>query len=196
MGQVTKLQLLRAEPVQKELELLDDQLTKIDAIAQEGRGQRGGGGGNFQNLSDEERAKLREEAAKRTAETNKKVDAVLLDHQKKRLQEIWLQAAGTGALNDAEVAKELAITEDQKTKLADASREAAAAMREAFQGGDFNAEKMAQLRKESTEKTLAVLTSEQKDKFEKMQGKKVTFDLAAIVRGGRGQRRGGGGGNQ
>jgi hypothetical protein len=191
MGQVTKLQLVQAEPVQKELELLDDQKSKIAAIAEEQQGQ--GRGGN-QDLSPEERAKRRQE---RTAALNQKIDAVLLDHQRTRLQEVWLQAAGTGALSDADVAKALAITEDQQTKLADARQANAEAMREAFQGGEFNAEKMAQLRKESTERTLAVLTAEQKDKFEKMQGKKVTFDLTAIGRGrgGGGRRGGGGGGN-
>src|SRR5688572_15256435 len=67
MFQVTKLQLLSAEPVQKELELLDDQKSKIEAIAEEQRGQRGGGG---QDLSDEERAKRR---ADRTAALNQKI---------------------------------------------------------------------------------------------------------------------------
>jgi len=190
MFQVTKLQLLSAEPVQKELELVDDQKSKIAAIAEEQQGQRGGGG---QDLSAEERAKRRTE---RAAALNQKIDAVLLDHQRTRLQEVWLQAAGTGALSDADVAKALAITEDQQTKLADARRAAAEAMQEALQGGNFDREKIQQLRKEASDKTLAVLTSEQKDKFEKMQGKKVTFDLTAIGRGGRGQRRGGGGNNQ
>jgi len=192
MFQVTKLTLLQAEPVQKELELVDDQKSKIAAIAEEQRGQQGQRGGG-QDLSDEERAKRRADRAAALAALNQKIDAVLLDHQRTRLQEVWLQAAGTGALDDADVAKALAISEDQQTKLADARRAAAEAMQDALQGGNFDREKIQQLRKEASDKTLAVLTSEQKDKFEKMQGKKVTFDLTAIGRGrGGGGRRGGG----
>jgi hypothetical protein len=193
---VSKLQLVQAEPVQKELELVGDQKDQITKIAEDARaGRRGGGGGFDPNATAEERAKAREEAMARTREIDKKVDAVLVGPQKTRLNEIYIQALGTAALSNEDVAKELGISKDLQEKIAEARREA---MQGAFQGGGgggFNAEAITKARKEADDKALALLSSEQKEKFEKMKGKAVSFDLTTIGRGGRGQRRGGGGNN-
>src|SRR5688572_28902848 len=78
---ISKAQLLQNENVQKELELVDDQKTALAKIAEEARAGRGGGG-NFQDLSAEERAKLRDERMARQRETEKKIDTVLLAPQK------------------------------------------------------------------------------------------------------------------
>jgi hypothetical protein len=191
---VSKLALVQAEPVQKELELVADQKDQLAKVAEEAReGRRGAGGGFDPNASPEERAKRREEQAARQREIDKKVDAVLVGPQKTRLNEIYIQALGTAALSNEEVAKELGIGADLQEKIATTRREA---MQAAFQGGGgggFNAEDFAKARREADDKVLALLSSEQKEKFEKMKGKKVDFDLNTIGRGGRGRR---GGGNQ
>jgi len=49
-------------------------------------------------------------------------------------------------------------------------------------------EKAHAIQKESTEKALAVLTEEQKGKFEKMKGPKLDLELPSLVQGG--ERRG------
>ena len=51
--------LLRNEAVQKELAVTDEQLTKLKALFEAGRGP--GGNGRFRDMTDEERQKLREE---------------------------------------------------------------------------------------------------------------------------------------
>jgi hypothetical protein len=193
---VSKLQLVQAEPVQKELELVADQKDQIAKLAEEAQAaRRGGGGGNFQDLSDEERAKRRQEQLARTRETDKKVEAILVGPQKTRLNEIYVQALGTGALTNEEIAKELGIGADLQEKINTTRQEA---MQAAFQGGGggggFNPEALAKARAEVDTKVLALLSAEQKEKFEKMKGKKVDFDLTAIGRGrgGAGRR----GGNQ
>ncbi len=190
-GGVSKLALVQAEPVQKELEIVADQKEQLAKIAEESRGGRGQRGGFDPNASDEERAKAREEAQARAREIDKKVDAVLVGPQKTRLNEIYIQALGTAALSNEEIAKELGIDKATQEKIADARQEA---MRAAFQGGGgggFDREAFAKARTEADEKALSMLSADQKAKFEKMKGKKVDFDLTTIGRGGRGQRRGG-----
>ena len=138
-------------------------------------------------------AKLRQEQLAQTRETDTKVDAILVGPQKTRLKEIYVQALGTGALSNEEIAKELGIGTDLQEKINTTRQEA---MQAAFQGGGggggFNPEALAKARAEVDTKALALLSAEQKEKFEKMKGKKVDFDLTAIGRGGRR----GGGGNQ
>jgi Spy/CpxP family protein refolding chaperone len=193
---VSKAMLLQNENVQKELELVDDQKTELAKIAEDARqGRRGGGGGNFQDLSAEERAKLREEAQARQNEIDKKIDTVLLPPQRTRLNEIYVQALGSNALTNPDIAKELGIGPDLQERIADARREA---MQDAFQGGGFGdlspeerTKRMAELRTEVDKKVLALLSPDQQAKFEKMKGKKVSFELNVFGgRGGRGRRGG------
>lgn len=190
------------EEVQKELKITDEQKTKLDAIRAEARQGGGGGGGggfgNFQNMSEEERNKLFEEMRKQGEERNKKVEAVLNDDQNKRAKEILLQVRGNSALADPEVAKGLALTEDQVASVKTIGEESGKQMRELFQpggGGDREEarKKMEELRKNTDEEYLNVLTDEQKAKFAAMKGAKFDIDPAAL-RGGFGGPGGGGGG--
>ena len=189
-GGISKIALLQNENVQKELELVDSQKDELAKIQEEARqGRRGGGGGNFQDLSAEERAKLREERQARQQETEKKIETVLLAPQKTRLNEIYVQALGTTALTDEAIAKELGIGEDLQERISETRREAFQA---AFQdGGGRGPEAFAKVREETDKKVLALLSADQQAKFEKMKGKPVTFELNMFGRGGRGRRGGG-----
>jgi Spy/CpxP family protein refolding chaperone len=192
MFRVSKIQLLQAEQVQKELELVDDQKEQIGKIADESReGMRDlFPAGGLRDLSDEERTKRLAEVntkmEERNKEVDKKLDTVLLDHQKTRLNEIYIQARGTQALTDKEIATALNISDDQKKKIEATREENQRAQREAFTGGDFDPEKARTMRREADEKVLAVLTAEQRDKFEKMQGKKIDLPRGGFGRGGAG----------
>lgn len=136
---------------------------------QPGRGQ----------LSDEERQKLREEAQARAKKEREELAKILKPDQLKRLKEIYIQHAGLAAQGDADVATDLGISDEQKTKMAKVREEQGAKLRELFTGdaGDREAArtKMTELRKETDEKVLAVLSEDQKKKFEDMKGKK--FDM-------------------
>jgi hypothetical protein len=141
----------------------------------------------------------------------KQVDEVLMPNQRDRLKQITVQAQGTGALSDEEVAKELGLSDDQEKQIQQVRQEAAEKMRENFRpgaGGDGDREarreQFQKAQKETDDKVLAVLTSEQRDKFEKMKGEK--YEDVSELRfggfggfggpgGGRGQRRGGGNNN-
>jgi DNA anti-recombination protein RmuC len=190
--------LLGNPQVQKELKMTDDQTAKIGEIQREmfaGFGQ-GGQGGNNQNLSDEERQKRREEFQKRNEENNKKLTAVLSADQNARLKQIQLWVGGVaGLVYNADAAKELKITDDQKEALKTITDESAKKTGELFQGlrgasQDEQAqarEKMTAMRKETETECTAVLTDEQKAQFAKMRGEKFELDMSQAF-GGRGRR--------
>jgi len=131
---------------------------------------------------------MREEAAARAKKEREELAKILKPEQLKRLTEIYIQQAGLAALQDADVAEKLKISAEQKEKMAKLREEQGAAMRELFSpDGDREAArtKMADLRKQTDEKTLAVLTEDQKKQFEEMKGKK--FDMPENAgRGGAG----------
>ena len=116
----------------------------------------------------------------------KKVDEILLPNQKERLEELSIQVRRGQALSDNKVAAKLSLTDDQKEKLKAISGDYQQKFRDLRQGGGPpNFEEMQKLRTEEGDKEMAVLTSEQKEQFTKLQGKKVEIDL---FRGfGRGQ---------
>ena len=196
-GGVSETQLLQVPQVQKELELVDDQIAKLKELASDRSGFSG-----LRDLSSEER---REKMAAAAKERKAKLDAILLPAQQTRLAEISLQVRGASALNDEDIQTKLAITADQKTALSTLRDENRKAMGELFAGGGggrdaseevraANREKISKAMAEANEKTLAVLTSDQKADFEKLQGKKIEIDRAALrgPGGPGGGRRGGG----
>ena len=189
MGQLSASRLLGAKEVQDALKLTDEQKEKITKITDEGREAmreafQGEGG--------------REKVAEITKATTDKINEVLDDGQEKRLMGILIQVNPVAALMDPAVAKELNITDDQKTKM----REAAAGFREKFgELGDLSREergkKMEELQAEISKKVMAELTSDQQEQLEKMKGEKVTVDMAALRGGpGGGRQRGEGGGRR
>lgn len=194
-------QLLGVEAVQKELDLLEEQ---VDELKELGDARRGGGGerpdfSKIREMSEEERTeffqKMRTDSEKRGKEREGKIKDILLPEQWERLQEIRLQLMGVGALLQEEIQKELKISEAQVEKMTktveEASSEMMAEMRELFQGGNREGirEKMEDMRKGIENKVLGVLTSQQKKKFEDMKGDPIEIE---IPRGG--NRRGGQGG--
>ncbi len=187
------MMLLRVEKVQKELDIVAEQKTKLDEIGKKAAAQMrelfGPPPQAGQELSREElRARFAERGKKMEAinqETRKAIEEVLLPHQIERLKQISLQLRGTQALSDPEVAKELGITKEQEEKFAQVREEAANKARELFGSGERGQmrEKFEALRKETDEKLLAVLTAEQKEKFEKMKGPKFEIDLRELMGG-------------
>jgi Spy/CpxP family protein refolding chaperone len=160
----------------------------VQAQQQPGQGR----GGRGQPPSPEERARFEQQQLERSREEKARLAEILLPEQLKRLNEIYIQQVGVNALQDEDVAKEIGISEAQKTKLAEIRQQNrdsfGAAMRELFQpGGDpeANRAKMEELRKANDAKLLAVLSSDQQKKFEAMKGKPFQMPEGA-GRGGQG----------
>ena len=121
--------------------------------------------------------------------TTTKIDEVLDDGQKKRLTGIMIQVNGASAVADPSVAKELNITDDQKSKLEDIRDNAREGMRELF-SPDLSREerekKMTEYRDDINKQVLAVLTADQQAQLEAMKGEKVDIDMSQLRPGGPG----------
>lgn len=199
-GPQGKLQLIAAEPVQKELALETAQVDKLKALGEEVRKESEAlrGTVDFQGLRElpeEERnkklAELREKGLEATRKVNEKflpkLDEILNDGQKERLGQITLQVAGlTENLRNEDVSKKLNITPEQKEKLAGIAktyRDKQAALGGQGQGGDFQ-QRFAQMRElnDARDKELkGVLTAEQTAELDKLLGK--PFDVSQLRRG-------------
>lgn len=211
--------LLAMPEVQKELDLTQDQLTKL----QEARGKlmesmRSEGGprperGSFRDMSEEERQKFMADMQKRAQEMEKKADAmvkeILLPNQYERLEQLTLQRQGVRALSDPKVIEALKITPEQQAELTKISEEVRNQMMELFRGGGRDAseeqraqnrEKMETLRSDMEKKAMGVLSAEQKQELGKLMGKPFEFPERGRGpggdRGGRGDRGGNRGGNR
>lgn len=203
------------QAVQKELGLSEADAEKIKTITDDhGTAMRdamrdagGGGGANFQDMTDEERTKMREKMTEASKTVNDKFlpklkDALTAD-QFTRLQQINWQNMGAAALSEPEVIKAVSISKDQQDKIKTISDEIGAKRRELFtQGGGGGPpspetfakmqESMQELTKEQDTKVNEVLSKAQQDKFASLKGKE--FDVAQLRQFGRGGRGGPGGG--
>jgi len=178
------LMLLGQKSVQEELKLSPDQVQKVQAAVEKQMESFQG----FRDLSDEERGKKMQEMAK---ENEKFVADNLKPDQAKRLQQIALQQQGGRALSDEKVAKELNLTDDQKGKIKDILEDTGNQVRELFQSG-FSEEtrtKVRELNNAATEKTLGLLTADQKTKWKEMTGEPFKGEIRFGPPGGGGNRK-------
>ena len=174
MGQGGVAALLKSEGVQKELKLDPDQVTKVKAAVQKVEDQHKDDLAKLKDAGrEEQRSKGRELTQTISTETFAAVNDILKPEQMKRLKQIELQRAGEEAFGRPEVQKALNLTDTQreslKTIAADAAKERSS-LRSGGSGGQGNFEKLAALRKETNEKTQAILTDEQKKTWKELTG--------------------------
>jgi hypothetical protein len=184
------------EAVQKDLGLSGDVVGKLNSLNDDLRAARtkeystaGIDLQNFQNLSNEQRQKMQDITTKLNEEFTPKLKDLLSADQMKRLKQIQVQEQGAGALTNADVAAELALTDDQKKKLADVQAEYGRKQRELFTGGGDIQERIAKGRELTAardKQAVEVLTAEQKTKYEALKGS--PFDVSQLGLGGRGRR--------
>ena len=176
--------LLSSESVQKELALTDDQKVRLQKLRDDQESGHPFFGG-IRGLSQADIQKKLDEHAKGT---RAKIAKILDQQQMKRLNELNIQLAGVAALAFDDVATKLELTDEQKNQLksvADESRRRLTALFPANEEQLRDAQKRQERQQQQTEianerksKALAILTEEQKVKFEKMQGEK--FDVSTI----------------
>ncbi|MEX2112207.1 MAG: hypothetical protein WD845_03430 [Pirellulales bacterium] len=181
---VQDLMMMSSESVQKELGLSTEQSTEINAIALQMRSDAMEIMSGLQDLTPEERQEelpnVMEMVTEKATELQTKVDGILDDKQTARMGELSLQRRGVDALDDEKVIGALELTDDQKKQLVAVQDEAGAkqeALVKELLGGDRNVlrEKIQALQKETGDKALAVLTTEQLAAFDKMKGAKFDF---------------------
>ncbi len=150
-------------------------------------------------------AEMRKKMQAQREAADKALTGVLLPDQLTRLKEIALQRAGTMALADKGVQKDLKLTDDQIAKIKTIGDDTMKKMGELRNSGlsrDEMRTKAQEMRKDSEKKVMDVLTADQKTALEKMKGKELKIPESELRgpgfggRGGRGRRGGGGrGGN-
>ncbi len=196
-GGASSARLASLEAVQDALKLSDAQTTKVEEINDQLRA-------DFRKLLQE--GGKREEMQKLNQDASAKLAEVLDDQQEKRLRGIAIQVMGANAVvADPALAKELNVTDEQKSKLTEVQRSNMRAMGDAFRemrdsdsSGEDRRAKFEELRAEADKKMLAVLTSEQQEQLNALKGEKVEIDLSQLFsrrgrggfdgRGGRGER--------
>jgi hypothetical protein len=203
---VSPVTIVENKAVQKELGVSEENAAKIKDIAgdvrEESMQQVAGAGIDFralQDLSGEERQKRMAEIQVKMAEISKNINdkflpeiAKILDKtQMTRLHQIAVQAAGSAALRDSGVVKDLALTTAQQDKIAAIGKDFEAKIMQIPRDGEpaDRMAKMNELREEQTAKTTEVLTKDQQAKFAEIKGK--PFDVKQLNQrgGGRGRRR-------
>lgn len=126
-GGMTPMTLLMRGDVRKDLDLSEEQITKLEALqpqrgqggaggGQRGQGQGGGqrqGGQGGGQMTDEQRAAMQEAAKKRNEEQKAAIAAILSPAQVTRLAEIGYQVQGNMAVLQADTQKALGLDEKQ-----------------------------------------------------------------------------------
>jgi hypothetical protein len=182
------------EQVQKELKITDEQKTKIGEVLQTLRPPEGT---NPFQLQGAERDAYFAEMQKKNEAALKKIDAEILQpEQVTRFKQVILWVQGSRALVDnAELGKQLNLTDDQKGAVKTIVDESDKKRRELFQGLGQGAsaedrtkafEQMATMNNEMEAECMAVLTDTQKAQLEKMKGPKFQLDMSQFGRRGRG----------
>jgi hypothetical protein len=188
------------EAVQRELALKPDQVDRVKELVAEVRGewtqqiQAAGldsSGSRQQNLSREDRQKWMAETQPKRALISKNVNdkfrtklAEILDKtQQVRLHQIAIQAAGSQAFQDAQVAQDLGLTKVQQVQIVAVGKEYSEKIAQLrLQGGRRDTTERSansnELRQEQLAKSTEILTKEQQEKFADMKGK--AFDLAQM----------------
>jgi hypothetical protein len=176
--------LLASESVEQELALSDEQKLRLQRLReQEEQRARTFFRGMIGMSQEQIQAKL----DKRANVERAKIEKVLTPEQMRRLNEINVRAAGVTALGFDEVAEELALTADQRTRLRALGDDSRRQLMELYandgaapegQAGNERKQKQEEIVAARARKAMAVLTKEQKEKLAKLQGD--PFDVSTI----------------
>ncbi len=182
--------LLRLEEVQKDLGLSTEQVDQVKKVHDEHSKSVKAIHEQLAKLGEKDRkAKLGELPAlfeRLRKESADKLHAILSVEQRKRLHQIYLQVHESAALNYKDVADELQLTDEQRRKLMEIREGTVKSLREvageAKPGGEASAlsKRISAIQKDAFDKAIEVLTSQQREQFEKMQGKKLDINRSRL----------------
>jgi Spy/CpxP family protein refolding chaperone len=173
----SKVEIATLAEVQGDLKLSDEQKTRIteiyDQLRDDRRAMFGTGFGKASEIFQ------RSEAL--NAEAATKVEALLDDAQRKRLQEIAIQQNGPRSLHDPAVVELLELSDEQKAKLSGVRDENRTEFESAFaQHGREWRRQAGDLVEKFDERLLAVLTPEQRERFDQLAGERLEIDYSQL----------------
>jgi Spy/CpxP family protein refolding chaperone len=180
--------LLTREEVQKDLNLSEEQVTKVKELGEQLQAEMMQNFTAVQGIEDKDkqRARMMELATQSDRKTRDKLSDILKKEQMARLDQIRLQVRSVvESLTDKDVAGELKLADAQKEKLSQINKdlqtkqaEMLGGMREASREQRTEAfQKFTKLRADADKEALDVLTAEQKQAFEKMKGPKIELEM-------------------
>ena len=180
------LGLIRLKQVQKELKLSEEDAAKVTDLREKLGTEMGEKLSALREIEDREqrRAKTTELSDEFDRKAGQQLRELLSREQITRLYQIRMQVRPVmDSLTNRFVAGRLQLTDEQKTKLADLTKDEQAKRSELFSGmRDASEEqrrealgKYRQSRADADEKALGLLSAEQQEAFEKMKGEK--FEL-------------------
>ena len=183
-GRGSLLGLLTMEKVQKELKLSDEETAKVKTFAEKHRAEMRKQYEGIREIEDREkrRAKYTELRDQSDRKAREAIRDILPREKMMRLYQIRMQVrAVVDTLASRYVAGKLELTDEQKEKLAQITKDSQAArsklygsMRDASEEQRREAfTKYRKLRSDADEKALGLLTAEQKEALEKMKGEKL-----------------------
>jgi hypothetical protein len=171
--------LLQNSDVRKELKITPSQRTKIGELSRSLHEKHRPELERLKNEGANGRAKMLALMANISEESAKEMETVLSPEQMKRLRQIGVQALGLEAFFDPGLERELGLTPEQKEKLATIASDMHNELRNLINShqGDFEAgvKKVRQIRKQSVDKALTVLSDDQRKAWEQIAG--APFDL-------------------
>ncbi len=167
--------------VQKELKLSEEQVTRVTEMRQQVKDKilvksREQPSNSFKKTKPVDlQANARELSKAASEETWKGLQDILKPGQLKRLKQIQLQREGFNTLFDPEVAKTLALTEEQKKKIEGIQEYLKKQSTALFKTGpqtnfQSNLKKITTLRREALDKALALLSPEQMKSWTDLAG--------------------------
>jgi Spy/CpxP family protein refolding chaperone len=169
-------QLALEKSVREELKLTDDEADKLKPLVQKSQALSRG----FRDLSPQERRKKIRETSQAK---DQMVAEVLEPQQFKRLKQISWQLLGPDVFRDPLIIDGLVLTAEQQDKADDIrrqGREEMGKLGEEFRKNGINADlidKFKKIQRETRDKIAALLTPEQKTKWEEMLGSPFTGKL-------------------
>jgi len=148
--------LIRLEHVQQELELTDDQKQRLEEAIRQYNEQSRTGWDDFRDLSPQERldkmAEIRQRSSQRLDAFREQLEEILLPHQRQQLEGIAFRMRAQSALANPKFRQQLGFDEGQERAIQELRKELD--------------ERMRQLQREMLEKSLQVLTPEQRQQLE------------------------------
>jgi len=178
------LMLLNNKGVQEELKLTDEQKEKIAEVAKQAFTEAGKG---FKEKDLEAARKAMDEGFKTASKE-------LKSEQKKRLDEIEIQAAGLEAFAKENVQKALKLTDKQKDEIKEITdevrKDAEEVMKDARGDKEKRAEaikKVTKLRTSAIDKVTKTFSDDQKTAWKELTGKPFEIKFEGFTRPGKGK---------
>ena len=176
---VNALTVATVPAVAEQLRLTDEQTALAKKLDTENRQRRQELFEGVGDLSQEERRERFRQYSEQRRQKEKQLAESLSEEKAKRIRQLSLQAGGlTSALIDRETARQLGISDDQRSSAFESLR----GLREEFSSAGDDEEARAKLLKKADEKLTAFLSDEQKKKWEEMLGKPAGEQLLAKIR--------------